>query len=650
MINPMVSTNEVNAEVKSINRSVIIYAVCTALLPFVIISYQYQRNIQYLSLWQVLLVCVVAAMVLLIMYYISRFFIQSEFGAFLFVGILFASFFTYHSTLGFFQTIQLGILTSIFRYFVLFAVATAMAYRITGIERLKENRLVCNGFKGIPHLVIMLIAPLYFTLWLFISGFFHFLPIHPNGQLHFYCALLIASILGFVCRKYKEKLEVQWLSVIALIIPPVMLIQSIIPIIVFSSRQQTDDAFYKQDFTVNVVLGEQPNVYWIHADGMLGFDSMYRFFGEEQKEFAQELESRGFWINHTAYFDGGASTQHALPTLMSPFYFDRVQSWRFDPSYAEALPLNADLLQNPQLQFNVNEFANRIALQRNETIMAFQTAGYKTGTISNVVGISFYPMVDLYYDFGNRLTSRMSIEDTFKYVRNVGAFGNLVELVALIAPTPHRRHADVNAFIRALINNGFESTAIEQRINLFSDFDIDKAAMEALEIYNQRANSLLDIFEHNTPRFVVLNFFMPHRPFYFDEYGNFYSGEDENNPMRYPAHHEFSARTLLSYIDLILEHDPDAVIVVQADHGLHDINKMGGIDFIIELFSSNEDEIPALWNQVMSAVRLPDEKMTDEAIEILSDPRNISRFLINNFVGENYEYIPPEFRQGRSGS
>ncbi len=87
------------------------------------------------------------------------------------------------------------------------------------------------------------------------------------------------------------------------------------------------------------------------------------------------------------------------------------------------------------------------------------------------------------------------------------------------------------------------------------------------------------------------------------------------------------------------------MIVLQADHGLH----MLTIDDFVKEFGCTEAEALALWNQVMSAVRLPEGAMTPQIQQILSDPRNISRYLINEYVGRNYEYIPAGYRQVYTG-
>ena len=73
------------------------YAICTALLPFVLMLYQYQRNIIYLSISHVLAFSGIMAALLLVGYYTVKYLFKTEFGAFVFCVILFVSFFTYRS-------------------------------------------------------------------------------------------------------------------------------------------------------------------------------------------------------------------------------------------------------------------------------------------------------------------------------------------------------------------------------------------------------------------------------------------------------------------------------------------------------------------------------------------------------------------------
>ncbi|MBR0221695.1 MAG: hypothetical protein IJQ63_07985, partial [Synergistaceae bacterium] len=55
----------------------------------------------------------------------------------------------------------------------------------------------------------------------------------------------------------------------------------------------------KKNFNINKNLSS-PNIYWIHADGMLSFNAVAKYFNDNQEKFLNELEQRGFEINKGA--------------------------------------------------------------------------------------------------------------------------------------------------------------------------------------------------------------------------------------------------------------------------------------------------------------------------------------------------------------
>ena len=99
--------------------------------------------------------------------------------------------------------------------------------------------------------------------------------------------------------------------------------------------------------------------------------------------------------------------------------------------------------------------------------------------------------------------------------------------------------------------------------------------------------------------------------------------------------HAYSINIVLNAIDLILEQDPNAVIVIQSDHGLHIPDTQ---EFLQEQGFSDE-ELFLLINSTMSAVRIPEQY---GGLGEPLDPRNISRELVNRFVGPNYQLLPNE--------
>ena len=71
--------------------------------------------------------------------------------------------------------------------------------------------------------------------------------------------------------------------------------------------------------------------------------------------------------------------------------------------------------------------------------------------------------------------------------------------------------------------------------------------------------------------------------------------------------------------------------MLQADHGIH---IMPAHNYMLDI-GYTETQVMEMWLSVISAVRIPQQYgESDEPV----DPLDITRLLVNRFVGENYEY------------
>jgi hypothetical protein len=103
----------------------------------------------------------------------------------------------------------------------------------------------------------------------------------------------------------------------------------------------------------------------------------------------------------------------------------------------------------------------------------------------------------------------------------------------------------------------------------------------------------------------------------------------------YPEGFLFALHRALNYIDVIIERNPNAVIIAQSDHGFH----LGCTqEHLLEQGYSLE-QVLELSLSVFSATRIPPEYGGGE--EPIA-PLNISRELVNRFVGFNYQLITGE--------
>jgi hypothetical protein len=172
--------------------------------------------------------------------------------------------------------------------------------------------------------------------------------------------------------------------------------------------------------------------------------------------------------------------------------------------------------------------------------------------------------------------------------------------------------------------------------------DVPQAVSDKTAIYGSAydgedswyVDALLETFTEAGPRLTIIHDTKAHFSFLINEDG---SSEARTavvglDPDNYPPQHRYTAKIVLAYIALIIEHDPDAVIVVQADHGLHHVRNR---EILLEKGGTEED-VRIMQNQVMSAVRIPEKW---GGLEKPLDPLDISRVLVNRYVGKNYEMV-----------
>ena len=110
-----------------------------------------------------------------------------------------------------------------------------------------------------------------------------------------------------------------------------------------------------------------------------------------------------------------------------------------------------------------------------------------------------------------------------------------------------------------------------------------------------------------------------------------------NDVTKYIGEYLFSEKVILYHVDKILEHDPNAIIIIQGDHGPHSGNYEGYTEFF-----ASDPRYSEYKGHVLSAVRIPEQYQTEDYPESIQNPLNIVRYLVNSYVGENYEYIPWE--------
>jgi len=362
-----------------------------------------------------------------------------------------------------------------------------------------------------------------------------------------------------------------------------------------------------------------PDIYWLHMDGMMGFDAVEKHFGDTQDGLKEEIKSRGFVLNKNAAVEGD-TTRLATPALTCPDYYD---------SYLRGLIQEAGHLRKGRFSWELYRLMARDGVRINEDIApnlellhAFIAGGYTEVTIANSTW--FFVPVDRYYRTN---TSK------YPYTDSKNAFmsepDDLMRL--LFAATP------LSMLEESITDYMQESSkALWHSIPAYDE--IIQPLVQPKKSYRRDTGlyrALIDSFTIQSPKLVYAQNHIAHTPFTLDEMGCFYEPTPENSFSvdLYLPQHRYAAKVMLNTIDMILEQNRDAVIVLQADHGIH----MDEVHEDMRKKGYSDEDVIEINQSVISAVRIP---ASMGGLDGPLDPLNITRLLVNRYVGENYALLP----------
>ena len=338
----------------------------------------------------------------------------------------------------------------------------------------------------------------------------------------------------------------------------------------------------------------KPDIYWIHCDGMLGFDAFRKFFRDEQRSFRDFLAGNDFIINGHAEFEAAHRTACAIPILMCPKLYDL--------TLAELFSTHENAIQ---VWLHMNRYGYFLGWYRvydNELYMAFEKRGYEIHIVPDMPNAYIY-------SFRGKKWDPAKLADIFQlenFVRSV--FDRMADLLPLVVDLQNVAAPGKSAF-----KTGNGDSHIAQQ------YDIQ--------------GELASVCGKKTPKLVVIFQDQTHGPYLYDEDGRFHESigyAGETDPMAYPPQHKYTVKQIQKHIEAILKNDPDAVIVIQGDHGLHTSSP----EEFRRCFGK-ECRPTELWNSVISAIRIPPSLRKGDENVMLETPLNISRYLINHYVGSN---------------
>lgn len=385
------------------------------------------------------------------------------------------------------------------------------------------------------------------------------------------------------------------------------------------------------DYEMNIHVEndtDTPNIYWIHCDGMMSFYGMEKYFNYKDTSFREYLEKNNYSYNENASLIAGHRTQSALVALFNPYYYDH-----FFKDYL--MELQDSFIQERNSSFIVNYYELEEKRLYNELFDALDKKDYTTVAIADFNPYtSFY--TDYFYDFynydkeGRHVTNKkefrymdyhnMKKEDKNKLLSFI-RFEHSKSLLRTTVLFPMLE--DMNYLDYDVIHYEEEDFSDYSYINR-SHYWISRAILSGIH----------QSLEIQDKKFMFIDFKLNHLPITFNAYGDLLLSDNQYNLDYYSSNYIYSTKLLTEILDYIRKYDENAVIFIQGDHGLHTVED-GTMNFYLE---TSKEEVQEIRNSVINAYYIPEQYKNGEE-EYLNNPLNISRYIINNYVGDNYSYV-----------
>ena len=333
------------------------------------------------------------------------------------------------------------------------------------------------------------------------------------------------------------------------------------------------DVRIRRSFNVNHDL-PMPDIYWIHLDGMVNLETFEYFWGICQQNTRNELDARGFLIYNDAYIRNAAGTHVVMPMILSPSVFDN-----FIVEILEGDEEGFRDIVNPKLHSGLRA----IGISRHDIYAYFELQvallyrGYRIRGFND-----WWSVLDVERIFGDERRSLSRMWSEF-------AMSDLPHFIYLTTPIP------IGWIVSPHVTIVYRySPEIAQR----ADFT-----------------------------WIYYNCTHPHAWHRFDPR---FDRDCEASIIAidlYPLAFESILSKMFESIDTIQARNPNAVIILQSDHGIH----IPATQQYLYESGVPWETLLMLFNSVFSAVYFPDGGVSEPV-----HPLNITRVLVNRYVGNNY--------------
>ena len=370
---------------------------------------------------------------------------------------------------------------------------------------------------------------------------------------------------------------------------------------------------YEDKTKIKVSSDERPNIYWIHMDGTPNMEFIEKYYDTNLDYFRDYLKNEEFIVNKNTEFKGAHHTITALNALFNPNYYDdylKDYLEDYDKCYINNTPLKHTLDFREMFYHRVD----------NELFRALKDNKYSTISITNY---DIYTAMNADYNY--------DILDLEKR-GNINYIGKLKDNKSLSITENLRFSLIASNMLGKDFMKYMDGKKIDYNIRLdkdkykyisSSDYVMFKAIIKSVEDSRKKDKK---------SKFYFIDSDINHVKWDFDENGK--RVNINNTDLDYfDDNYVFSTKLLMEFVNYIKETDNDSIIIIQGDHGIHSIR-----DSIIKDYYKVEGKgLLEIRNSTISAIYLPEKYRVNT--EYLDNPLNISRYLVNSFVGDNYKYL-----------
>ena len=459
----------------------------------------------------------------------------------------------------------------------------------------------------------------------------------------FVSVFVLLTVLTLLLRKYWTLCtKVDGISALVHAVVLVSFVLNLIPTLGWIGVNRVEQEGYfnfnlTQDFAIDSTL-PTPNIFIFWIDGAMSIYAVETMLGYDTTEIRKAFYQRGFVFNYD-YILNTATTLVSMPAILSPHLYDAVIAPNLIDEdgttfyLSQSAAFGGESWANDYYRRWIREFGwYQQDVQANlEIFQAFAQRGYTTvaaGNLeSNVTWIQpFSTGLNYFYAYS-------------RFIQNTGEisfFTGIYEMLYLFGLTTP---------FSIVMNSWTLHQMVEQVLGDIEPgewlpiptFDDDREAhLSAINQHQTLEGHLYRSVLHSVAKPNPVLYIAYTRVTHSADFNQFATTDSPYNIFdgRYITAFNHTMRMVLNAVDMILENDPDAVIIVQSDHGVHNYTPQ---IYLQDNFDFSQAELKQLFLSTFSAMRFPTpEGMPQEPIT----PRNITRELVNRFVGPNYTLLP----------